>query len=177
VTRFMLTTAMAAMLASGAWAESHGAAMDQPGQTASADLINTDDESIGTATLTDGPAGMLIHVRVEGLTPGKHGLHLHAVGTCESSEGFTTATGHVGKVEGGHGLLNPEGPEPGDLPNIFVGEDGIGEMEAYSTLVDVASLLDEDGSTFIIHAQGDDHMSQPIGGAGDRVACGLIKGQ
>jgi Cu-Zn family superoxide dismutase len=36
-------------------------------------------------------------------------------------------------------------------------------------------LLDEDGSTLIIHEAADDHMSQPIGAAGGRVACGLIE--
>ncbi|HBX92207.1 MAG TPA: superoxide dismutase, partial [Hyphomonas sp.] len=37
------------------------------------------------------------------------------------------------------------------------------------------SLLDEDGSALIIHEAEDDHMTQPIGGAGARVACGVIQ--
>ena len=146
---------------------------------AKATLINTDGEEAGMATLTQGPSGVLIHVKVEGLTPGKHGLHLHAHGVCEPHEGFKTAKGHVGKVPGGHGLLNPEGPEPGDIPNIFVGADGVGEMEAFTSLVSLVegpnNLLDEDGSTFIIHENADDHLTQPIGGAGARVACGVIE--
>ena len=36
-------------------------------------------------------------------------------------------------------------------------------------------LLDADGSALVIHANADDHASQPIGGAGDRVACAVIK--
>ena len=36
-------------------------------------------------------------------------------------------------------------------------------------------LLDADGSALVIHANPDDHSSQPIGGAGDRVACAVIK--
>ncbi len=146
--------------------------------TATAELINADGNSIGTATLQQGPIGVLIHLRVEGLTPGKHGLHLHSTASCDPTTGFKSAHGHVGLVEGGHGLMNPEGPEPGDLPNIFVGEDGVGEMEAFSTLVTLGkgenNLLDEDGSTFIIHELPDDHLTQPIGGAGARVACGVI---
>ena len=35
-------------------------------------------------------------------------------------------------------------------------------------------LLDADGSAIVIHAQADDYTSQPIGGSGDRVACGVI---
>mgnify|MGYP005991857729 FL=1 len=147
--------------------------------TAVASLMNKDGKEIGTATLTQGPNGVLFHIKVAELTPGKHGLHLHSHGVCEAHTGFKSAKGHVGKKEGSHGLLNPNGPEPGDIPNIFVGADGTGEMEAFSTLVSLTggehNLLDADGSTFIIHEKEDDHLSQPIGGAGGRVACGVIK--
>jgi Cu-Zn family superoxide dismutase len=85
----------------------------------------------------------------------------------------------VGKVKDAHGLMNPKGPEPGDLPNIFVGADGVGEMEAFTSLVSLDGgkhgLLDADGSTFIIHQNADNHITQPIGGAGPRVACGTIR--
>lgn len=146
---------------------------------ASAELIDTSGNVIGQANLRQGPHGVLIHVRVTGLSPGKHGLHLHSHGDCLPETGFKSAEGHVGKVEGGHGLMNPKGPEPGDLPNIFAGEDGVGEMEAFTSLVSLDGgehgLLDEDGSTFVIHQDADDHITQPIGGAGPRVACGTIQ--
>jgi len=35
-------------------------------------------------------------------------------------------------------------------------------------------LWDADGSAIIIHANPDDHSTQPIGGAGDRVACAAL---
>ncbi len=151
----------------------------QAAEKAAATLIGIDGSEIGKAHLKQGPHGVLIHVKVSGLTPGKHGLHLHSHGVCEGHEGFKTAKGHVGKVEGAHGLMNPKGPEPGDLPNIYVGADGTGEMEAFTSLVTLKgnenNLLDADGSTFIIHEKPDDHITQPIGGAGARVACGIIK--
>lgn len=34
--------------------------------------------------------------------------------------------------------------------------------------------MDGDGSAFIIHEKPDDHVSQPNGGAGARIACGII---
>lgn len=165
-----LTAATAALMATGALAQEEAA------PTAQASLLGAEGETIGEATLTQGPSGVLVHLRVEGLAPGAHGLHLHAVGECNAEGGFDSATGHVGKQEGGHGLLNMDGPEEGDLPNLFVAENGIGEMEAYTTMVTVEGLLDEDGSTFIIHESADDHLTQPIGGAGGRVACGVIEG-
>jgi len=147
--------------------------------TASATLIDNAGKKIGSAKLLQGPKGVLINVKVSGLTPGKHGLHLHSHGECDPKTGFKSAKGHVGKVTGAHGLMNPKGPEPGDLPNIFVGANGAGEMETYTTLVSIGSgnhdLLDADGSTLIIHDKPDDHITQPIGGAGPRVACGIIK--
>ena len=146
---------------------------------AKATLINGKGAEIGFAQLTQTPSGVLIHVKVSELQPGKHGMHLHSVGLCEPGEGFKTAQGHVGKVEGAHGLKNPEGPEPGDLPNIFIGANGVGETEIFTTLVSLREgdnpLLDDDGSTVIIHEAADDHMTQPIGGAGGRVACGVIQ--
>lgn len=171
---------MKRILAFCAFALSAGSlAADGHGSKAQAELINASGDVIGMATLLQAPTGVLLHVRVTGLTPGKHGLHLHSHGDCLPETGFKSAKGHVGKVEGAHGLLNPKGPEPGDLPNIFVGADGVGEMEAFSTLVSLEGgehpLIDADGSTFIIHENADDHLTQPIGGAGARVACGTIK--
>ena len=80
-----------------------------------------------------------------------------------------------------HGFLNPEGgPHEGNLPNLIVRPDGSAHVELYSQLVslsgdDKPSLLDEDGSALIIHANEDDHRNQPIGGSGARIACGVIK--
>jgi Cu-Zn family superoxide dismutase len=32
-------------------------------------------------------------------------------------------------------------------------------------------LIDQDGAAIVVHASPDDHETQPIGGAGARVAC------
>ena len=171
VRTFMLATVMSVPVVGHVFAE-------MP-VTARADIIGIDGKTIGEARLTQGATGVLIHLKVAGLPPGAKGLHLHSHGTCEPHTGFKSAKGHVGLVKGGHGLLNPRGPEAGDLPNIFIAADGKGEMEAYTTLVSLTAgehnLLDSDGSTFVIHAAPDDHKSQPIGGAGGRIACGIIK--
>ena len=54
-------------------------------------------------------------------------------------------------------------------------ENPLSSLEAFTRLTALDSLLDEDGSAIIIHAQEDDHLTQPIGGAGARVACGVIQ--
>lgn len=141
------------------------------------DLIDGDGQSIGAVNLLNGPHGILLEVTVEagGLTPGWHGLHLHQVGDCSDIDEFKLSGGHVGKVEGGHGLLNPVGPEGGDLPNIWAAGDGSAALEAFSSLVPMSALANEDGVALIIHESRDDHLSQPIGGAGGRVACSVVR--
>ena len=37
-----------------------------------------------------------------------------------------------------------------------------------------AALLDADGTALVIHAEPDDHLTQPIGGSGPRIACAVF---
>ena len=111
----------------------------------------------------------------KGLSPGWHGLHLHEKADCSKSD-FTSAGGHVHKGAAGiHGLLNPKANDLGDLPNLHAASDGAAEAEVFSTLVTLKALRDADGSAVVVHANPDDYMAQPIGGAGPRVACAAIK--
>jgi Cu-Zn family superoxide dismutase len=78
-------------------------------------------------------------------------------------------------------MLNPDGNDNGDLPNLFAGADGAATAEVYSPMVSLngaggrPALLDADGSSIVVHASPDDYKTQPIGGAGARVACGVVK--
>jgi len=144
-----------------------------------AELKNLEGAAIGMATLTPSPAGVLVHVRVEGMPAGKKGIHLHSKASCLADTGFKSSKGHHAEAKGEHGLLNPGGPGNGDLGNIFVGADGVGEMEFFKVGISLDGeaypLLDDDGSAIVIHANEDDHISQPIGGAGARLVCGLVQ--
>lgn len=187
-------TGAAAVLALAACGQPGGNAAEAPpaeaaaveraplGATARAPLTDGQGRSAGQVLLTQGPAGVLIRIEATGLTPGWHGLHLHKVGQCEGP-GFTSAGAHV--THGGaetepHGLLNAEGPDAGDLPNIYADAQGRAFAEVFTPFARLAdrgpgeSLLDADGAAVLIHANADDHATQPIGGAGDRVACGVI---
>jgi Cu-Zn family superoxide dismutase len=145
-----------------------------------ADVINNSGAVIGKAAFRGGPNGTVIRItlRAGALTPGWHGIHLHAVGDCSDHAGFQASKGHVNHAAKKHGLLNPEGPDEGDLPNIFAAADGSVNAEVSTTLVRLTgekSLKDADGSALVIHANEDDHSAQPIGGAGARVACAVVK--
>lgn len=143
----------------------------------SGDVIGASGDTIGALTGQFGPHGLLIQVEIAsgGLTPGWHGLHLHLVADCSDIGSFRLSGGHMGMIEGGHGLLNPKGPEIGDVPNIWAAADGSAGYEAFTNVVTPGDIFDEDGTALIIHANRDDHLTQPIGGAGPRVACAVIK--
>ena len=147
---------------------------------ATADIVNRAGDRIGSADLYQGTEGVVMRIAVTGLTPGAHGMHFHAIGTCEdAAAGFKATGGHVMPFGKPHGYMHPDGPHAGNLPNLIVGENGTATVEIYSALVSLfegdAALLDEDGSTLIIHENEDDHVTQPIGGAGGRAACGVIE--
>ncbi|MCR5874917.1 superoxide dismutase family protein [Phenylobacterium sp. J426] len=149
-------------------------------ETLTAELKNGAGQTVGSVSLTEAPKGVVMRVEAKGLTPGWHGLHFHEKADCSKSD-FTSAgahtrhQGHGGEAKAVHGLLNPEANETGDLPNIHAHADGSAAAEVYTTLTTLKALRDADGSAVLIHANADDHKTQPIGGAGARVACAVIK--
>lgn len=158
-----------------------GAAQADDHMGATASFIDRDSESVGTAILTESPHGVLINLDLYGLPPGPKAIHIHSVGTCDDpGDGFVASKGHLNPEGKEHGLMNPAGPDNGDLPNLIVLEDGSVEVEMFTPYASIsgaegrAALLDEDGAAFVIHINRDDHITQPIGGAGSRIACGVI---
>lgn len=138
----------------------------------------------GTATLTEQMQGtgkvVEIVLSVKGLTPGKHGVHLHAVGKCEPD--FTAAGGHFDP--GPASNTDPDANHPfhlGDIPNLEAGQDGSGEMKIVTTRVTLSpgplSVFDTDGTAIIVHGNEDQEITgAPKSGVsgGPRVACGVV---
>lgn len=150
---------------------------------ARAELIDRNRTVVGHAHLQQGPTGVLITIEMNGLPEsaiGWHGAHLHSIGDC-SNEDFTSSGGHINPDGKAHGLLHTEGPDNADLPNIYVHSDGSVRAQAFTTKVSLngengmPALFDVDGSALVFHDNADDHMTQPIGGAGARHVCGVIE--
>jgi Cu-Zn family superoxide dismutase len=130
---------------------------------------------------TTGLMAVEITVTVDGLTPGPHGIHLHAVGKCEAP-GFTTAGGHFDP--GPNGVMDPDTNHPfhmGDLPNLVADAKGHATMKAITTRVTLGdgpvSLFDADGSAIIVHQNPDQGVtgeSKAGLSGGPRAACGVI---
>ena len=148
-------------------------------QTFESDIRNGKGEPIGRIAIRDGANTLVMRVTINpgGLPPGWHGIHFHAVGDCSDTEKFEKSKAHVNHDQSKHGLLNPDGPDEGDLPNVFANADGSvnAEVSSETPLTGEGGLKDADGSALIIHANPDDHTTQPIGGAGPRIACAVIK--
>ena len=138
----------------------------------------------GTAAFAQHPNGtgtvVEITVNVSGLTPGQHGVHLHAVGKCEPD--FTAAGGHFDP--GPAGNTDPDANHPyhmGDVPNLEVGANGTGTMKVTTSRFTLSdgplSLFDADGTAIIVHGNPDQGITGPpksgVSG-GPRVACGVV---
>lgn len=147
-----------------------------PPLTAHADLKNAAGETIGRATLTDGPAGVLIHVELTSAPEGVHAFHIHAVGQCAPT--FAAAGGHFNPAGHHHGVMNPQGRHAGDLPNVWVPANGRLTFDAFADGVTLKaganSLFDSDGTALVMHGGADDYASDPAGAAGARIACGVV---
>ncbi|WP_338564791.1 superoxide dismutase [Cu-Zn] SodC [Erwinia sp. E_sp_W01_6] len=137
-------------------------------------------QSLGMITLEETPYGVTFTPDLKSLPAGIHGFHVHANGSCEpqTKEGKVVPTG----AAGGH--LDPDktgkhlGPwqngHLGDLPALFVTDDG---MATYPVLAPRIKKLSEiKGKALMIHVGGDNHSDSPspLGGGGDRFACGVI---
>src|SRR5947207_3310089 len=93
--------------------------------SAEAGLKDKDGKDVGRATLIETADGVRIVVTGYRLPPGPHGVHIHAMGSCQPPE-FTSAGPHFNPTNKKHGTLNPEGPHAGDLPNLVVAPSGEG---------------------------------------------------
>jgi Cu-Zn family superoxide dismutase len=63
------------------------------------------------------------------------------------------------------------------MPNFHVPSSGEVTLEIFNAQLTLSDdLLDDDGAAIVVHAGADDYRSDPAGDAGDRIACGVIKG-
>ena len=149
-----------------------------PSLVSHAYFSNAEKKGIGEALLRETPNGVLVKLDLRDLPPGEHAIHIHETGKCEPP--FATAGGHFNPVHKHHGFAVPQGPHAGDLPNLYVPENGMVKAEFLArgaTLMPGKpnSLAKKDGVALVIHAAGDDYASDPAGNSGDRIACGVVE--
>ena len=111
---------------------------------------------------------------VKGLTPGKHGFHIHEFG--DLSDGCKSAGGHYNPDGVSHG--DKEKGHVGDLGNIVADQSGTARFQIKAERVELSDVV---GRAIVIHAdeddlgKGGDEESLKTGNAGDRLGCGVIR--
>jgi superoxide dismutase, Cu-Zn family len=181
MTPFRRTTAIVAGPALALLLATAVAAGPAEPRSAQGTFVNAAGAEIGWVKLSEDQRGVVhVNVKVDGLTTGLHGIHIHAVGSCSTTATtFDGAGGHYNPLGQEHGLENPAGPHAGDLPNLVVDIDGRGSLNAKTDRVTLSAgtttLFDANGSAFIIHANPDDQVTNVgNGGSGARIACAVI---
>jgi Cu-Zn family superoxide dismutase len=133
----------------------------------------------GIVRFIDVQGGTWVVVNVTGLPeykPGKdkekpigpHGFHIHEKGICEvgnPKDPFLAAGAHWNPTN------QPHGNHAGDFPVLF-SNNGMTAMAFFTNKFKPFQAI---GKSVIIHQNPDDYQTQPAGGAGKRLACGIIK--
>lgn len=136
-------------------------------------------EKIGVITLSDSAQGLLIQTQLNHLPAGPHGFHIHENPSCEPA----LKDGKMGAALAAGGHFNPHSAPNhgtpstghlGDLPLLNVAANGTAKV---SLIAPRLTLADIEGRAIMIHAGGDNYSDnpKPLGGGGDRIACGLIQ--
>lgn len=151
---------------------------------AMAELYDAQGNRVGTVEFTSVEDGVQIQTQIEGFDAavtgdqrGQHGFHIHETGDCSAPD-FSSAGGHFNPTDVGHGLLDPDGPHAGDLPNLWIEANGSADYMVTTDLISLEpgerTLFDRDGSAVVIHSGPDDYLTDPAGASGSRLACGVI---
>jgi Cu-Zn family superoxide dismutase len=130
----------------------------------------------GQVDFTEQGDKVRVSVKVSGLKPNsQHGFHVHEKGDCSSADGLS-AGGHFNPDGQPHGSSGQAKRHTGDMPNLA--SDSKGEA---TVSFDVDTMRVDTGKygilnrAVVVHANPDDYVSQPVGNAGGRLACGLIR--
>ncbi|HYI93710.1 MAG TPA: superoxide dismutase family protein [Bryobacteraceae bacterium] len=145
---------------------------------AKVELKDKEGKKVGTLTVSaHSSGGVQINGPLTDLPPGVHGLHIHEKGECDGPS-FESAGAHFNPTVKQHGELNPEGPHAGDLGNVRIDTNGMAQLSLLAERVTLNdspnSLLKPGGTSILVHAGPDDLKTDPSGGSGERIACGVV---
>ena len=161
-----------------------------PGRSAIATLLGPDGAARGTVTFDELRGQVRVTTSATGLPAGFHGMHVHAVGSCDPTDGFTSAGGHLNPRSTDHGA------HAGDLPPLRVGADGTAVAITDTDTFSLDDVFDADGAAVVVHAAADnlghipsryrhdpygtgnagpDALTRSTGDSGGRIRCGEIR--
>lgn len=127
-----------------------------------------------TATVPEGKSGLarfvqvdadtcLIDLTIQGLKPGKHGIHIHESG--DISEGWASTGDHFNPNNDKHG------EHIGDLGNVEVDANGWGDLVLESGRIKVWDII---GRSMVVTENEDDLVTDKDGKSGNGILCGIV---
>jgi len=130
-------------------------------------------QKLGEVRFTKVSEGVKVTAVMSGLSPGKHGFHIHEFGDLSNKDG-KSAGGHFNPLEYSHGGREHEVRHVGDLGNLEISK----SRKTLVMFVDKRIKLNGNnsiiGRSVIVHDGQDDFSSQPSGRSGKRIAGGII---
>jgi Cu-Zn family superoxide dismutase len=120
-----------------------------------------------------------IKIKLSGLTPGKHGFHIHETGNL--LDDCSSCKAHFNPFGTSHGGLKSIVRHLGDLGNIIADKNGNVDMKIVDNQISLRGLQRNIiGRSLVIHADEDDlgkggnEESLKTGNAGKRIGCAVI---
>lgn len=155
----------------------HAASLEVPMSIVS---VDGPPQVIGTIKVDETAYGLIFTPNLKSLPSGVHGSHVHENASCAPGvkDGVKVAalaagshfdpqktSKHLGPYSEGH---------LGDLPAIYVTHEGVASYPVLAPRLKTLSQVK--GHALMIHVGADNHsdMPKPLGGGGDRIACGVI---
>lgn len=127
---------------------------------------------VGTITFTKVGDKVQVVADITGLTPGKHGFHIHEFGDCSAADA-SSAGSHFNPMKKPHGAPDAAERHAGDLGNLEADSTGKAHLELKDSMLKLSGEDSILGRGVIVHEKADD-WSQPTGNAGGRLACGVV---
>ncbi|XP_049543760.1 superoxide dismutase [Cu-Zn] isoform X2 [Anopheles darlingi] len=130
------------------------------------------------ARLACGGTSVAVTGAIEGLRPGKHGLHIHEFG--DFSRGCLSTGPHYNPDGNDHGAPEDENRHVGDLGNIVAYSGGLAKVQLADTKITLVGERSIIGRTLSVTEFEDDlgrgghDYSKTTGNSGNRIACAII---
>jgi Cu-Zn family superoxide dismutase len=127
----------------------------------------------GIVTFIQEGNGVRVVAEITGLSPGKHGFHIHEFGDGTTADGLALG-GHFNPGNTMHGGPDDQERHVGDLGNLEADKSGRAKYNRLDTRIALHGRNSIIGRSVVIKERVDDYKTQPGGGAGQRIAYGVI---
>ena len=128
----------------------------------------------GTVTFAPVADGVQVRAELTGLTPGKHGFHIHEFGDCSAADG-SSAGAHFNPTNQPHAGPDTAARHEGDMGYVEADASGKAKLDYVDHQISLSNGAESAiGRSVVVHAKPDDLKTQPSGDSGARIACGVI---